>query len=210
MDNMERRQRMAWDIYRDYIVVGAKNELNLDSMSRKVTTLGMITPHLTTFDTARARVHNLLSNDGYMRFLQWSIYRDLVNSTTATSALEAESNNSGAATAPTPDPAEAKETDALTKPRVTSVTSTVSTVNTTKPVRRSNASSSAAASASGSGNRRTSAVATKQQQNRNLSPPDGGSDSRPRSRPRARPRNARGSASSPTAEEFGIPMQELG
>ena len=48
-------------------------------MSRKVTTLAMITPHITTFDTARARIMNLLSNDAYMRFLNWSIYRELVH-----------------------------------------------------------------------------------------------------------------------------------
>lgn len=57
--------------------MGAKHELNLDSMSRKVTTLAMITPHLTTFDTAKARIMNLLSNDAYMRFLNWNIYKDL-------------------------------------------------------------------------------------------------------------------------------------
>ena len=68
---------MAWDLYRDYIAVGAKHELNLDSMSRKVTTLAMITPHLTTFDTARGRIMNLLSNDAYKRFLSWEIYREL-------------------------------------------------------------------------------------------------------------------------------------
>ena len=33
MDNLQKRQRMAWDLYRDYIAVGAKHELNLDSMS---------------------------------------------------------------------------------------------------------------------------------------------------------------------------------
>jgi hypothetical protein len=74
---MQKRQQIAWDLYRDYIAVGSKNELNLDSMSRRVTTLGMITPHLTTFDTARARVLNLISNDAYMRFLNWEIYREL-------------------------------------------------------------------------------------------------------------------------------------
>ena len=68
---------MAWDLYRDYIAVGAKHELNLDSMSRKVTTLAMITPHLSTFDTARGRIMNLLSNDAYIRFLEWEIYREL-------------------------------------------------------------------------------------------------------------------------------------
>ena len=77
MDNLARRQRMAWDLYRDYIAVGAKHELNLDSMSRKVTTLAMITPHLSTFDTARGRIMNLLSNDAYIRFLEWEIYREL-------------------------------------------------------------------------------------------------------------------------------------
>jgi len=78
-ENLQKRQRMAWDMYRDYIAVGAKHELNLDSMSRKVTTLAMITPHLTTFDTAKARIMNLLSNDAYMRFLNWNIYQDLAN-----------------------------------------------------------------------------------------------------------------------------------
>ena len=77
IDNLARRQRMAWDLYRDYIAVGAKHELNLDSMSRKVTTLAMITPHLSTFDTARGRIMNLLSNDAYIRFLEWEIYREL-------------------------------------------------------------------------------------------------------------------------------------
>jgi len=46
-------------------------------MSRKVTTLAMITPHLSTFDTARGRIMNLLSNDAYIRFLEWEIYREL-------------------------------------------------------------------------------------------------------------------------------------
>ena len=78
-ENLQKRQRLAWDLYREYIAVGAKHELNLDSMSRKVTTLAMITPHITTFDTARARIMNLLSNDAYMRFLNWSIYRELVH-----------------------------------------------------------------------------------------------------------------------------------
>lgn len=77
MDSLQKRQKMAWDLYRDYIAVGAKHELNLDSMSRKVTTLAMITPHLTTFDTARGRIMNLLSNDAYLRFLSWEIYREL-------------------------------------------------------------------------------------------------------------------------------------
>ena len=87
MDNLARRQRMAWDLYRDYIAVGAKHELNLDSMSRKVTTLAMITPHLSTFDTARGRIMNLLSNDAYIRFLEWEIYRELVNQCKTPSAL---------------------------------------------------------------------------------------------------------------------------
>ena len=81
MDNLQRRQKLAWDLYRDYIAVGAKHELNLDSMSRKVTTLAMITPHLTTFDTARGRIMNLLSNDAYLRFLSWEIYRELAAQT---------------------------------------------------------------------------------------------------------------------------------
>ena len=78
---------MAWDLYRDYIAVGAKHELNLDSMSRKVTTLAMITPHLSTFDTARGRIMNLLSNDAYIRFLEWEIYRELVTSCKSPRAL---------------------------------------------------------------------------------------------------------------------------
>ena len=82
MDNLARRQRTAWDLYRDYIAVGAKHELNLDSMSRKVTTLAMITPHLSTFDTARGRIMNLLSNDAYIRFLEWEIYRELATQNT--------------------------------------------------------------------------------------------------------------------------------
>ena len=44
MDNLARRQRMAWDLYRDYITVGAKHELNLDSMSRKSKLILCLTP----------------------------------------------------------------------------------------------------------------------------------------------------------------------
>ena len=94
MDNLQKRQRMAWDLYRDYIAVGAKHELNLDSMSRKVTTLAMITPHLTTFDTARARIMNLLSNDAYMRFQSWEIYRELASKTSTTSTGGTNDDNS--------------------------------------------------------------------------------------------------------------------
>lgn len=85
---------MAWDLYRDYIAVGAKHELNLDSMSRKVTTLGMITPHLTTFDTARARIMNLLSNDAYMRFQSWEIYRELASKQESAGKNKAANENS--------------------------------------------------------------------------------------------------------------------
>ena len=55
------------------------HELNLDQMSRKVTTLAMKSPHLTMFDTARACIMNLLSNDAYMRFQSWSIFRELAS-----------------------------------------------------------------------------------------------------------------------------------
>ena len=89
---------MAWDLYRDYIAVGAKHELNLDSMSRKVTTLAMITPHLTTFDTARARIMNLLSNDAYMRFQSWEIYRELASK----SSTPTDNNGSNEITDPLP------------------------------------------------------------------------------------------------------------
>ena len=40
----------------------------------QVTDLAMITPHVSTFDTAQRRVVNLLSNDAYPRFLRWSVY----------------------------------------------------------------------------------------------------------------------------------------
>ncbi len=69
---------MAWKLYKTYIAIGAPHELNLDMMSRRVTDLAMITPHLTTFDAAQKRVLNLLENDAYMRFLAWDVYLRLV------------------------------------------------------------------------------------------------------------------------------------
>jgi Regulator of G protein signaling domain len=47
-------------------------------MSRKVTDLSMITPHMSTFDASQKRVYNMLENDAYQRFLQWHIYLQLV------------------------------------------------------------------------------------------------------------------------------------
>ena len=104
MDNLQRRQKLAWDLYRDYIAVGAKHELNLDSMSRKVTTLAMITPHLTTFDTARGRIMNLLSNDAYIRFLSWEIYKELAAQTPPTPNIPPRSSTKTSIISPTTPP----------------------------------------------------------------------------------------------------------
>ena len=75
----KKRVKMAWKLYRNYIAIGAPHELNLDILSRKVTDLSMITPHLSTFDTSQKRIYNLLENDAYQRFLRWHIYLQLVN-----------------------------------------------------------------------------------------------------------------------------------
>lgn len=80
-----KRQKLAWKLYRTYVAVGAPHELNLDILSRKVTDLAMITPHVSTFDTAAKRIYNLIENDAYQRFLQWSIYLQLVNPDTQNS-----------------------------------------------------------------------------------------------------------------------------
>ena len=88
--NSKKREREAWKLYRTYIAIGAPHELNLDILSRKVrignstkvpltrifqvTDLAMITPHVSTFDTAQRRVVNLLQNDAYPRFLRWNVY----------------------------------------------------------------------------------------------------------------------------------------
>ena len=72
-----KRQKMAWKLYKTYIAIGAPHELNLDILSRRVTDLAMITPHVSTFDSAQKRVFNLLENDAYRRFLQWDIYQQL-------------------------------------------------------------------------------------------------------------------------------------
>ena len=77
MDTPKKRQRFAWKLYTTYVAIGSPNELNLDILSRKVTDLAMITPHLSTFDAAQKRVYNLLQNDAYKRFLQWNVYLDL-------------------------------------------------------------------------------------------------------------------------------------
>ena len=58
-------------------MIGAPHELNLDMLSRKVTDLSMITPHISTFDAAQRRIYNLIQNDAYRRFLQWNVYLEL-------------------------------------------------------------------------------------------------------------------------------------
>lgn len=77
IETLEKKKRFAWKLYCHYIVVGAPKELNLDLMSRKVCELGMITPHLSTFDVAQKKIFNILESDAYRRFLQWKIYRQL-------------------------------------------------------------------------------------------------------------------------------------
>lgn len=38
----------------------------------------MITPHMSTFDASQKRIYNMLENDAYQRFLQWTVYLQLV------------------------------------------------------------------------------------------------------------------------------------
>ena len=73
-----KRPKLAWKLYKTYIAIGSPHELNLDILSRKVTDLAMITPHVSTFDSAQKRVINLLENDAYRRFLRWDIYLELI------------------------------------------------------------------------------------------------------------------------------------
>ena len=39
--------------------------------------LAIITPHISTFDSAHKRILNLLENDAYRRFLEWDVYKQL-------------------------------------------------------------------------------------------------------------------------------------
>ncbi len=36
-DSPQKRQKMAWKMYKTYVAIGAPHELNLDILSRKVT-----------------------------------------------------------------------------------------------------------------------------------------------------------------------------
>jgi len=88
---MQRRQRLAWKLYRDYVAIGAPHELNLDILSRRVTDLAILTPHYATFDASYKRIFNVLEMDAYARydvalytfnpllrrFLQWEVYKNL-------------------------------------------------------------------------------------------------------------------------------------
>ena len=78
-ESPQKRQKLAWKMYKMYIAIGAPHELNLDILSRKVTDLAIITPHISTFDSAHKRIFNLLENDAYRRFLEWDVYKQLVD-----------------------------------------------------------------------------------------------------------------------------------
>ena len=75
--DLKERPKLAWKIYKTFIAIGSPHEVNLDTMSRRVTELAMITPHLSTFDAAQKRIKNMLENDAYKRFLDWKIYKDI-------------------------------------------------------------------------------------------------------------------------------------
>jgi hypothetical protein len=62
-------------------------------MSRKVTDLSMITPHVSTFDTSQKRIYNMLENDAYQRFLQWHIYLQLVRGDESDDVVDAGDDN---------------------------------------------------------------------------------------------------------------------
>ncbi|XP_040574033.2 regulator of G-protein signaling 8 [Lepeophtheirus salmonis] len=86
------RQRLAWRLYSNYIAIGSPNEINLDVLSRRVTDLAMITPHLSTFDAAQRRIFSLLQNDAYKRFLRWEVYTNLLVAPNSLSRSRGEHN----------------------------------------------------------------------------------------------------------------------
>ncbi|XP_041112501.1 regulator of G-protein signaling 19 isoform X2 [Polyodon spathula] len=79
----EEKARM---IYEDYISILSPKEVSLDSRVREVINKKMQDPTSHTFDDAQLQIYTLMHRDSYPRFLNSTLYKSMVQSTSRSSS----------------------------------------------------------------------------------------------------------------------------
>ncbi|KAG7330031.1 hypothetical protein KOW79_006253 [Hemibagrus wyckioides] len=67
-------------IYEDYVSVLSPREVSLDSRAREVISKNMLNPSSQTFDEAQQQIYTLMQRDSYPRYMNSSVYADLIAS----------------------------------------------------------------------------------------------------------------------------------
>ncbi|XP_060098952.1 regulator of G-protein signaling 20 [Heteronotia binoei] len=78
--NKKRIEEKARLIYEDYISILSPKEVSLDSRVREVINRNMLEPSQHTFDDAQLQIYTLMLRDSYPRFMNSTVYKDLVQS----------------------------------------------------------------------------------------------------------------------------------
>ncbi|XP_031222616.1 regulator of G-protein signaling 20 isoform X4 [Mastomys coucha] len=67
-------------IYEDYISILSPKEVSLDSRVREVINRNMVDPSQHIFDDAQLQIYTLMHRDSYPRFMNSTVYKDLLKS----------------------------------------------------------------------------------------------------------------------------------
>ncbi|XP_074174900.1 regulator of G-protein signaling 20 isoform X4 [Rhinolophus sinicus] len=67
-------------IYEEYISILSPKEVSLDSRVREVINRNMVEPSQHTFDDAQLQIYTLMHRDSYPRFMNSTVYKDLLQS----------------------------------------------------------------------------------------------------------------------------------
>jgi len=79
-EKVEEKARM---IYEDYVSILSPREVSLDSRVREIINKNMMSPTQHTFDEAQLQIYTLMHRDSYSRFVNSSVYKELLKSTGA-------------------------------------------------------------------------------------------------------------------------------
>ncbi|XP_029003702.2 regulator of G-protein signaling 2 [Betta splendens] len=77
LKSQKERVSKASKIYEEFIKNEAPKEINLDFKTRNAITQSLQEPSATTFQAAQQKVHSLMENNSYPRFIQSELYKEL-------------------------------------------------------------------------------------------------------------------------------------
>nr|XP_033817751.1 regulator of G-protein signaling 5 [Geotrypetes seraphini] len=68
----------AKKIYEEYIQAEAPREVNIDHVTKAITTENLVEPSVTSFDLAQKKIHALMEKDSLPRFVRSDMYQELI------------------------------------------------------------------------------------------------------------------------------------